>query len=1229
MERKRNWWKIALKVALWIIGFWAVLLAILQVTLSEKVLTKLVNKYATEYIDGDITFGSVSVSMFKQFPRIFLSLDEFSITYPTDRFDAQEKMGAQGHLVRHGNGEIADTLASFKRFSASINVLSLANGTIRIPHLRLVKPRIFAHSYANGDTNWDIFLMESEEEEEVEDTTSTGLPKISLGRISLSKHPHIVYTDSRDTIFAMIDVARIGFNGKIKTNSKISSRHKMGLTVDSLRIAGRIKKDTVAFSMQKFYIQDAGGHLDIDAKAKAMLATRSFGRIFLPIEMSGELSFPRDTVQVLKLKDFKANIGDFPFIADAYVRFMEGRTGIQAKVGLKECKLNDVFHGFAKNIIPELEKVTTDAELTLLAECNGEYIHADGKLPKLSATISLPESELTYSDLENLRLSFGVAASGSTDKSGKINATIDSIRVNTDGLHLDLRGGAKDLMGNDPELDVDGKLYASLDTLVTFLPDTLGIKATGELAAKLQGSALLSHLSIYNFSKADITGNISGDALVIQMPSDTIEVNIKGLDITLAPEEKTSRRDSSRTFRLIGVTATLDKADIAYGESLNVHAQDLLLSAKNSVGTDQTEDQTGKINPLSGRFKANRLSIKDAASTSLSLKETNNSFMLLPKKGQPKVPLLTLSSKNGRITLSSGRNRAILTEANLRASAGMNTVERRQKAKAFRDSLILAHPDIPKDSLFAYLMSRREKTPVPEWMQEEDFKQQDIDIRLDETMAKYFRDWDLKGNIEVKTGIVMTPHFPLRNMLRGFELNFTNNEVKIDSFKVIAGASNLEAKGSLTGLKNALLGRKRNALKFNMDITSTSMDANELLTAYKKGMMYTPVKEEATDISDEELMEMVTGEDTVSISDSIVPSLVVVPANLVADVRLDASNVKYTDLLADKITSKIVMKERCIQITDTKAQTNMGEISFNAFYSTRTKKDLKAGFDLNFKDITADKVINLMPSIDTIMPLLKSFHGLLNCEVAATAALDTNMNLVMPSVNGILRISGDDLSIVGSDTYRSLARKLLFKNKKEGHIEKMTVEGMIQNNTLEVFPFIIHMDRYMLALSGIQNLDMSYKYHASLIKSPFLIKLGVDVYGDDFDNMKFKIGRAKYKSGNVPIFSAVIDQTKINLVKSIHNIFEKGVDAAFKENAMQTAIMEHKNKIGYVRAVDVKIEELSADEQKQVEADEAAETAAEAAEAAAAAGTEATAEAPVENLPEETVNKEDTNSDNQ
>ena len=227
-----------------------------------------------------------------------------------------------------------------------------------------------------------------------------------------------------------------------------------------------------------------------------------------------------------------------------------------------------------------------------------------------------------------------------------------------------------------------------------------------------------------------------------------------------------------------------------------------------------------------------------------------------------------------------------------------------------------------------------------------------------------------------------------------------------------------------------------------------------------------------------------------------------------------------------------------------------------------------------------------MPSIDTIMPLLKSFGGLLNCEVAATAQLDTNMNIIMPSLNGIIRMGGENLTISDNDMFKKLASVLMFRNKKKGQIDKMTVEGVIKDSKLEVFPFILEMDRYMLGLSGVQNMDMSFRYHASLIKSPLLVKLGMDIYGQDFDNMKFKLGKAKYKSREVPVFSDVIDDTKINLVESIRHVYDRGVDSVMKENQRMMAIEEFRKKIGYVQAVDQKMEELSAEEQAQLENNE-------------------------------------------
>jgi hypothetical protein len=368
------------------------------------------------------------------------------------------------------------------------------------------------------------------------------------------------------------------------------------------------------------------------------------------------------------------------------------------------------------------------------------------------------------------------------------------------------------------------------------------------------------------------------------------------------------------------------------------------------------------------------------------------------------------------------------------------------------------------------------------------------------------------------------------------------------------------------------------------------------MKAYTLGSRFNPesIDDGLSDASDEEYMEIITSDSTALSSE--VSTLLVVPSNINANIRLNAENITYSDLAIEKLTANAIMKERCLQITNTSAISNFGDISFDGCYATRSKSDIKTGFNIQFDDITAENVISLMPAVDTLMPILKSFYGRLNCEIAATAQLDTNMNILTPSINGIMRITGDDLAIKDSPMFKSLARKLLFKNKNEGHIEHMSVEGIIADSVVEIFPFIIKMDRYTLALSGIQNLDKSFKYHVSLIKSPFLLRLGLDITGEDFDNWKFRIGKPKYKNAEVPVFSSVIDETKVNLVKSIKDIFRKGVDAAMREHNLNS-IKEFKRRTNYVRAVDQQIEALSAEEQKKLEEEEAA------AEAEEAAGT--------------------------
>ena len=1150
------------KVVLGLLGTWIALLVILEIALSPAVTSKVIRKVAAEYVDGNLDFSKARVSLFKRFPSLYVDIEDFSLTYPADRFDEQEKAGAQGWLLRHGCGEASDTLASFRSFKASVRVMPLLTGTIKIPYLNLDKPRIFAHYYDEEHANWNMFRLEEDPADTLESESS--IPPLSLGKISLSSRPHIVYTDSKDTLFALVRLKSMDFKGRI-ANRNIS-HNRLELDIDSLLVAGRIGSDTLTFCLQTMTIGERGKMMDINAQARTLLATRALGRLDIPIHLNGSISFPKDSVFAVSVEDFKADIATIPIALAGDIRLHEDGVYADADVSIDRCNMNGLLKGLAKNIVPEADKISTDALLSLKVQCDGKYIYETGRLPEMTVAVEVPHSRISHTALTE-DISLALKANAEVDKAGRVDARIDRSDLATSGLALKMSGSAADLLGADPKFNVRCSLNAVLEELMTFVPDSLGVDARGNITASVEGEALMSQLDMYRFSEAALTGEIKGKGIDVHIPTEQIKADINSIAIQLGPEDQKSRRDTTETMRMLAVRGNIDSLDVEYG-NLKARGRDLSITAKSSAEVLKGDQN---FHHLGGVFSARSLSADDGAGSRLMIKDTRNGFQVVPDKENAKIPILTVTSSNKAVAVKSGVQRAGLKDATIIASATMNKVKREPRKRI-----------------------RGRNATIPEWMQEKDFRAQDISIHLDDELAKYFKEWNFRGSMKIGGGFIASPFFPLKNRLNGFQGRFTSNEVSIQQFSVSSGRSDLRADGKLSGFGRMLAGGKGGMLNFNLNVYSDNIDADQLIRAYNAGLKFDEKKNgsKLEGVSDEEYADAIAIDSTQT--DNVQISTLVVPGNINAKINLNTKNIKYTGLQIDSLKATVIMKERCIQMTDTEAKSNVGDISFDGFYSSRSKKDIKAGFSIDFKDITAEKVIALMPAIDTLMPILKSFEGLLNCEIAATTQLDTNMNLMMPTINGILRITGDNLAVRNNPMFQKLARKLLFKNKKEGHIDHMSVEGVIADNMVEVFPFVLKMDRYTLALSGVQNLDMSFKYHASIIKSPFLIRLGIDLSGPDFDNMKFRIGRPKYKTPDVPVFSKVIDDTKINLVSSIQNIFKKGVDTAIREHNEVDLIRKRKKEINYVRAVDQELEELSKDEQKQVEEEEAKQLAEEA-----------------------------------
>ena len=432
---------------------------------------------------------------------------------------------------------------------------------------------------------------------------------------------------------------------------------------------------------------------------------------------------------------------------------------------------------------------------------------------------------------------------------------------------------------------------------------------------------------------------------------------------------------------------------------------------------------------------------------------------------------------------------------------------------------------------------------IPAFLQEKDFEEADLDISLDSSFVNLLQNWSASGHIKADGGYYSSPAMPLRTRMTALHADFDDREVVIDQFGLKSGTSDINLSGYLRGVKSSLM--HKDMLNVFLMAESERINLNEIISAILAG--------EGSDASgnvtvDQELDESFV---TDTLADATVAyediPLIVVPGNVNLTLKMNAERVDLMEPRIGPFSTGIKIKDRTMQLLSTDIATDIGDINLDAFYATRTKKDISAGVNLNLTGMQAGNIISLIPAVDSLMPALKAFDGKLWLELSATSQLDTNMNVIVPTLDGVVRVSGEDLRVHNTGQLGTLATRLLFGRKDYLSINNLHADAIIHDSRIELFPFELGTDKLKLALRGSQGFDNSMYYHASVIKSPVLLRFGVNVYGST-DNWHFSLGRAKYRDGNVPAYTEQLDTVQLNLASSIRNIFRRGVDNVLRHN---------------------------------------------------------------------------------
>ena len=260
------------------------------------------------------------------------------------------------------------------------------------------------------------------------------------------------------------------------------------------------------------------------------------------------------------------------------------------------------------------------------------------------------------------------------------------------------------------------------------------------------------------------------------------------------------------------------------------------------------------------------------------------------------------------------------------------------------------------------------------------------------------------------------------------------------------------------------------------------------------------------------------------------------------DVILNAS-VRLATLGVDTATNikgAVQVHDGVLLLDGLTFDTPAARMQLTAMYRTPRKNHLFIGIDYHMLDVEIAQLLKMIPDIDTLMPMLRSFGGRGEFHIAAETYMDSLYNIKKSTLRGASSITGNNLVLMDGETFSEIAKTLRFSKKTENKIDSLSAEFTIFRNEIDVYPFLIVMDKYKAVIAGRHNFDMSFDYHVSVVDCPLPVKLGVDIKGNE-DNLTYNLAKCRYAEYFRPTSRHEVEKKQLELRKMIQEMLAEKV----------------------------------------------------------------------------------------
>ena len=372
----------------------------------------------------------------------------------------------------------------------------------------------------------------------------------------------------------------------------------------------------------------------------------------------------------------------------------------------------------------------------------------------------------------------------------------------------------------------------------------------------------------------------------------------------------------------------------------------------------------------------------------------------------------------------------------------------------------------------------------------------DVNTDYDEKEEDLFLQWKPAIGLDLSNAVFAMKDMNEDVLIPDINLTYGERGLHIENSQMTLGNSDFELEGDLTNLYEHF--KNNDLLVGEFNFTSEYTDVNQLMDMFSGA----GAEEEAP-------AQAAATTDTTTVQEDD-PFMVPYGVDIILHTKIN--NALAGEMEIHNVGGDLTVKDGILVLQEMGFTSDAAKMQLTALYKSKRKNHLYAGIDFHLLDIDIAEMIKIMPDLDTIVPMLKSFAGQAEFHFAAETNLKSDYSLKYSTLKAACSIEGQDLVVLDTETFDMIKKKLFFSKKTTNKIDSLDVQFTVFKNEIDVYPFAVSMDKYSAMLYGRHNLDMSFDYNIAVLSPPILNRLGLEIKGSDFDNMKFKVRRSRHRN---------------------------------------------------------------------------------------------------------------------